>query len=391
MKSKLKMTQCIHSDSYHNDQGSPQPPLYDTSLFAFESTQAMRDVMEGKTPGAFYSRYGMNPTITALEGKLAQLDNAEASLAFSSGMAAISSLFMHFASQGILCVGDVYGGTQQLLSKQLPALGIKTFSLQKTDLKAVEALLQAEKPALVFIETPSNPTLQLQDIHRLAKLVHEYDALLAVDNTFATPVNQCPIALGADFTVQSATKYLGGHSDLTAGVLSGRIVQLEAINDWRKNLGQTISTEVAHKLSRSLLTLALRVERHNFNAQRVADYLDTHPKVHKTCYPGLKGDPQHDFIHQQMSGFGGMVSFYIKGDAAMAERFVDLLKVFAIAPSLGGVESLATQPIYTSHFGLSEEILKQADVDGSLIRLSVGLEDIKDLINDLEQAFSRCQ
>jgi len=243
---------------------------------------------------------------------------------------------------------------------------------------------------LVFIETPSNPTLQLQDIHRLAKLVHEYDALLAVDNTFATPVNQCPIALGADFTVQSATKYLGGHSDLTAGVLSGPVVQLEAINDWRKNLGQTISTEVAHKLSRSLLTLALRVERHNFNAQRVADYLDTHPKVRKTCYPGLKGHQKHDFIHQQMSGFGGMVSFYIDGDAAMAERFVDLLNVFTIAPSLGGVESLATQPIYTSHFGLSEETLKQADVDGSLIRLSVGLEDIKDLINDLEQAFSRC-
>ncbi|HBX61106.1 MAG TPA: hypothetical protein DEG65_14160, partial [Methylophaga sp.] len=162
MKSKLTMTECIHSDSYHNDQGSPQPPLYDTSLFAFESTQAMRDVMEGKTPGAFYSRYGMNPTITALEAKLTQLDKAEASLAFSSGMAAISALFMHFSTQGILCVGDVYGGTQQLLSKQLPALGIKTFSLQKTDLKAVEALLQAEKPALVFIETPSNPTLQLQ-------------------------------------------------------------------------------------------------------------------------------------------------------------------------------------------------------------------------------------
>ncbi len=390
MKSNLTMTECIHSNSHQNDQGSPQPPLYDTSLFAFESTQTMRDVIEGKTQGAFYTRYGMNPTITALESKLAQLDQAEASLAFSSGMAAISALFMQFATQGILCVGDVYGGTQQLLSKHLPALGIKTFRLQKTDLNSVETALKSNQPALVFIETPSNPTLHLQDIKRLAKLVHANGALLAVDNTFATPINQCPIALGADFTVQSATKYLGGHSDLTAGVLSGPIVHLEAINEWRKNLGQTIATEVAHKLSRSLLTLVLRVERHNFNAQLIANYLDTHPQVRKTCYPGLTAHPENDFINQQMSGFGGMVSFYIEGDAAMAERFVDFLNVFFIAPSLGGVESLATQPIYTSHYGLSEETLKQADVDGSLIRLSVGLEDIKDLINDLEQAFRRC-
>jgi len=390
MKSKLTMTQCIHSDTYKNDQGSPQPPLYDTSLFAFESTRAMREVIEGRTPGAFYSRYGMNPTIIALEDKLAQLDQAEASLAFSSGMAAISAMFMRFARQGILCLGDVYGGTQQLLTQQLPALGIKTFSLQKTDLNEVEIALKTHKPGLVFIETPSNPTLLLQNISKLAKLVHANGALLAVDNTFATPINQCPIKLGADFTVQSATKYLGGHSDLTAGVLSGRRLQLDAINEWRKNLGQTIATEVAHKLSRSLLTLALRVERHNLNAQLVADYLDTHPKVRKTCYPGLASHPQHTVVSQQMSGFGGMVSFYIDGDAAMAERFIDLLKVFAIAPSLGGVESLATQPIYTSHYGLSEEILRQASVDGSLIRLSVGLEDVKDLIDDLDQALRLC-
>lgn len=391
MKSKLTMTQCIHNAAYQNDHGSPQPPLYDTSLFAFESTQAMRDVMDGKTPGAFYSRYGMNPTITILEGKLAQLDRAEASLAFSSGMAAISALFMAHASEGILCIGDVYGGTLQLLSRQLPALGIKTFLLQSTDQNAVETALKTHKPGLVFIETPSNPTLKLHNISELANLVHDNKALLAVDNTFATPVNQCPIRLGADFTVQSATKYLGGHSDLTAGVLSGRHLALKAINEWRKNLGQTIATEVAHKLTRSLLTLALRVERHNVNAQLIADYLSVHPRVRKTCYPGLISDARNMFINQQMSGFGGMVSFYIDGNAAMAESFVDQLKLFAIAPSLGGVESLATQPIYTSHYGLSEEALKVAEVDGSLIRLSVGLEDANDLINDLENAFTHCQ
>lgn len=391
MKSKLTMTQCIHNDTYRNAQGSPQPPLYDTSLFAFESTQAMRDVIDGKTPGAFYSRYGLNPTIMALEGKLAQLDHAEASLAFSSGMAAISALFMRFAAQGILCLGDVYGGTKQLLTRQLPELGIKTFSLSQTDLDTVETAIQTHQPRLVYLESPSNPTLQLQDISGLAELAHANGALLAVDNTFATPINQCPIDLGADFTVQSATKYLGGHSDLTAGVLSGCRLELEYINAWRKNLGQTIATEVAHKLSRSLLTLALRVERHNDNAQLIADYLDAHSKVRKTCYPGLASHSQHMLAKQQMSGFGGMVSFYIAGDGSMAERFIDLLKVFSIAPSLGGVESLATQPIYTSHYGLSEEILRQADVDGSLIRLSIGLEDINDLIDDLEQAFSLCQ
>ena len=391
MKSKLTMTQCIHNDTYRNAQGSPQPPLYDTSLFAFESTQAMRDVIDGKTPGAFYSRYGLNPTIMALEGKLAQLDHAEASLAFSSGMAAISALFMRFAAQGILCLGDVYGGTKQLLTRQLPELGIKTFSLSQTDLDTVETAIQTHQPRLVYLESPSNPTLQLQDISGLAELAHANGALLAVDNTFATPINQCPIDLGADFTVQSATKYLGGHSDLTAGVLSGCRLELDYINAWRKNLGQTIATEVAHKLSRSLLTLALRVERHNDNAQLIADYLDAHSKVRKTCYPGLASHSQHMLAKQQMSGFGGMASFYIAGDGSMAERFIDLLKVFSIAPSLGGVESLATQPIYTSHYGLSEEILRQANVDGSLIRLSIGLEDINDLIDDLEQAFSLCQ
>lgn len=380
-------TSCIHGGDIIDVLGSPSMPLYDTTTFCFDSTADLLEVVNGNKKGYLYTRYGMNPSIKALESKLALLDEAEQSLVFSSGMAAISSLFLTYARRGMVCIGDIYGGTMQLLTQQLPELGIETHFIDSADLEQLEKHLKIGID-LVFFETPSNPTLKIIDIAEIAMLTHQYDALLAVDNTFASPVNQKPLLLGADFAIQSATKFLGGHSDLTAGVLSGQTQYLNRVNAWRKNLGQVLAPEIAHKLARSLPTLPLRIERHNNNALAIALYLDAHPAVNKIYYPGLTRAPNHQLAKRQMSGYGGMLSFEIKGGSDVAIALVDNLQLFSLAPSLGGVESLVSQPVTTSHFGMPEQALLERGITASLIRLSVGLEDVSDLIQDLEQAIA---
>ena len=380
-------TLCIHGGDIIDVLGSPSMPLYDTTTFCFDSTADLLEVVNGNKKGYLYTRYGMNPSIKAVESKLALLDEAEQSLVFSSGMAAISSLFLTYARRGMVCIGDIYGGTMQLLTQQLPALGIETHFIDSADLKQLEKHLKIGID-LVFFETPSNPTLKIIDIAEIATLTHQYDALLAVDNTFASPVNQKPLLLGADFAIQSATKFLGGHSDLTAGVLSGQTQHLNSVNAWRKNLGQMLAPEIAHKLARSLSTLSLRIERHNNNALAIAHYLDAHPAVNKIYYPGLTGTPNHALAKRQMSGYGGVLSFELKGGGDVAIALVDNLQLFSLAPSLGGVESLVSQPVTTSHFGMPEQALLDRGITASLIRLSVGLEDVSDLIQDLEQAIA---
>lgn len=381
-------TLCIHGGDIIDALGSPSMPLYDTTTFCFDSTADLLDVVNGNKNGYLYTRYGMNPSIKSLESKLALLDGAEQSLVFSSGMAAISSLFLTFARRGLICVGDIYGGTMQLLKQQLPELGIVTNFIDSTDLKRLEKHLKIGVD-LVFFETPSNPTLKIIDIAEITMLAHKYGALVAVDNTFASPVNQKPLLLGADFAIQSATKFLGGHSDLTAGVLSGQAEYLGQVNAWRKNLGQMLAPEIAHKLARSLCTLPLRIERHNANALAIAHYLDGHPAVKNVYYPGLSGTTNHELANKQMSGYGGMLSFEINGGGDIAIALVDSLQLFSLAPSLGGTESLVSQPVSTSHFGMTEDELLRSGITASLIRLSVGLEEVSDLIEDLEQAIAR--
>lgn len=381
------MTKAIHAGNNTDAHGSPFTPLYDTTTFCFNDTEALLDVVEGRKQGAFYSRYGMNPTIKSLEQRLAALDNAEASLAFASGMAAISSLCLAFGQNGIVCLGEIYGGTVELLQQQCRQLGITTTFLKADDRAGLEHCLK-QGISLVLFESPANPTLTVIDIKQIAELTHQYDAYVAVDNTFATPINQQPLALGADFSVQSATKYLGGHSDLTAGVLSGSQQNMAIMNGWRKSLGQTIAAEVAHKLKRSLMTLPLRVERHNHNGLMLAEYLEQHPAVEAVYYPGLVSHKGHNIAKTQMQGFGGMLSFDVKGGDKAARQLVDALKLISLAPSLGGAESLATQPVTTSHYGMTAEALQQAGISGAMIRLSVGLETVEDLKNDLAQAFA---
>ena len=378
-------TRCVHSGELHDQQGSPHTPLYSTTTFAFGSTAELLDVVEGRKSGNLYTRYGLNPTIRSLEEKLAALEGAEAAFAFSSGMAAEAALFLAHGQKGIVCIGDAYGGTLELLEKQLPLLGMRTHFTLGNEWDRLESLLK-NHAKLVFFETPTNPVLEIIDIRRVAALAHAHGALIAVDNTFASPVNQQPLALGADIVVHSATKYLGGHSDITAGALMGSKQIIDPVRAWRNNFGQTIAAETAFLLARSLRTLVVRVERQNATAMAVANAMQGHPRVARVFYPGLPGFPGHAVAKQQMRGFGGMVTLDIKGSGADATRAVDRLKLFKIAPSLGGVESLATQPVTTTHHGLTPAERARRGITDTMIRLSIGLEDASDLIEDLQQA-----
>lgn len=378
-------TRTIHSHSLKDAHGSPHIPIYNTTTFAFGSTADLLDVVDGKKPGSLYTRYGLNPSIFALEDTLASVEGAEMAWAFCSGMAAETALFLTHGREGIVCIGDAYGGTLELLASQLPLLGIKTHLILGSELDRLDSLLAAGAK-LVFFETPTNPTMELFDIRAIAAKAHAHGAMVAVDNTFASPVNQRPLELGADFVVHSATKYLGGHSDLTAGALMGSKNLLMPVWNWRKNLGLMIAPETASLLSRSLRTLVVRVRQQNATAQVVAEAMARHPKVARVFYPGLPDFPGHALAKDQMHGFGGMLSIEVAGSGADATRVADRFKLFALAPSLGGAESLVTQPCTTTHHGLTPEERTRRGISDAMLRLSIGLEDADDLIADLEQA-----
>ncbi|BEH14161.1 trans-sulfuration enzyme family protein [Marinobacter shengliensis] len=378
-------TRIIHNRRHKDAFGSPYSPVYNTTTYRFENTAALLDVIEKRTEGNLYTRWGTNPSINELEQGLAGLENAEAALAFASGMAAISATVLTHGRKGIVCVGDLYGGTQELLKNHCMALGIDVQFLFREELAQLENRLDVPGK-LVYFETPANPNLALLDIRAIAEIAHRRGALVAVDNTFASPINQQPLALGADLVLHSASKYLGGHSDITAGALMTSAELAKAVAAWRKNLGQLIAPETAALLSRSLRTLPVRIRQHNENAMAVARAMEQHPKITKVHYPGLPSFEGHELAKQQMTGFGGMLSIEVEGGQQTAERVADSLKVFLLATSLGGVESLVSQPSATSHHSLSrEERLKRGIGDG-MLRLSVGLEDAQDLIADLHQA-----
>jgi cystathionine beta-lyase/cystathionine gamma-synthase len=380
-------TRCVHSGEIHDSEGSPHTTIYNATTFAFPSTKALLDVVDGRKPGSLYTRYGLNPTIRSLEAKLAEIERAESAIAFSSGMAAESALFLAYVRKGIVCIGDAYGGTLELLNSQLRSLSIPVHFLLGNELDKLQPLLE-QGMDLVFFETPTNPVLEIFDIREISDIAHRHDALVCVDNTFATPVNQNPLLLGADIVVHSATKYLGGHSDITAGALMGSRRMLEPVLPWRKNLGQIIAPEVASLLLRSIRSLVLRVKRQNETATAVALRLSKHSKVKKVFYPGLENSRQTQLARLQMKGFGGMVTIELDGDTRETAAFVDKLRLFKIAPSLGGAESLVTQPITTTHHGLSEGELRRRGITGSMVRLSIGFEDEEDLITDLEKALA---
>ena len=378
-------TKAIHGSTSKDVHGAPHLPIYNTTTFAFDDTDALLDVVEGRKPGALYTRYGLNPTIFALEEVLAGLEDAEAAWAFCSGMAAETALFLTYGREGIVCIGDAYGGTLELVGSQLPQLGISTHLILGNELDQLDGLLAAGAK-LVFFETPTNPTLEVIDIREVAEIAHRHNALVAVDSTFASPVNQHPLQWGADFVIHSATKYLGGHSDVTAGALIGSTELLAPIWPWRKNLGSMIAPETAALLARSLRTLTIRVKQQSASAQAVAEAMLAHPRISRVLYPGLPSFAGNQLASRIMTGFGGILTIEVDGDGAATSAVADKLELFSLGPSLGGVESLATQPVTTTHHGLPLEERSRRGITDSMIRLSIGLEDTNDLIEDLVQA-----
>jgi cystathionine beta-lyase/cystathionine gamma-synthase len=351
----------------------------------------MKDVMaynvgaEDGAQGYMYSR-PTSPTQRVLERKAAILECGEDALATSSGMAATTTAILSFAAQGdeIISSDMVYGGTYTFLKHGLMKLGIKTHFVDTRDIDAAEKLV-TERTKAVFIETPTNPDLRITDIESAARVARNHGLKLIVDNTFATPVNQIPLELGADVVLVSTTKYYGGHNDLIGGMIVGSGDFIASTRKTLKIYGGCIDPFAAYLTLRGLKTLALRMERHNSNAMKVAEYLENHPKVKRVYYPGLESHPQHELANRQMRGFGGVVCFELDSERK-AVKFIESLKLVIHGLSLGGVESLVSMPVYSSHYYLTPQELQEIGLNNRMVRLSVGIEDAEDIIADLENA-----
>jgi methionine-gamma-lyase len=358
-----------------------------TSTFTFADTEQMKQWAEGKGSHFIYTRYG-NPTLAVAEKKIAALEGAEDALVTASGMAAISSALL-----GVLQAGDeliatlsLYGGTYRLMRDIFPRIGIKV-KFVGTDLAAIEKLVTPRTKAL-YIETPTNPALRVVDLKRAVNFAKEWDLVSLVDNTFASPVLQKPIGMGFDVVLHSATKYLGGHSDILAGAAAGKKSLIEKARQMVIYLGGSMDPEVAFLLIRGMKSLEVRMERQCKTAMAVAKFLEKHPKVSQVHFPGLASHPDHKLAKRQMKGFGAMMAFDMKGGLAAARRFCERTRVFLLAASLGGVESLVLLPVYSSHYNMSAAELKAAGIEAGTVRVSIGLEDAGDLIEDLRQALA---
>jgi cystathionine beta-lyase/cystathionine gamma-synthase len=380
-------TELIHAGE--TDRGVAVPlttPIYETTTFVFDSADEVLAYNEGRSSKYLYSRY-TNPTVISAERKLAALDRAELALLFSSGQGATTTLLMTHLKAGdeVVCSAAIYGGTLHLLQDVLARFGVTPRFVSLDELAAPDRLF-SDRTRIVWFESPINPTLRCVDVARIAGACRARGVLSVIDNTFASPINQQPLALGVDLAMQSVTKYLNGHSDVTGGVVAGSAALVAPIEKVRRMVGTVMDPHPAYALGRGLKTLPLRVARHNANAQAVADFLSQHRRVSRVYYPGLPSHPDHAIAKAQMSGFGGMVCFDLDGDYARAAAVYDRLKIIKRAASLGGVESLISMPVLTSQWGHTDEQLRDAGVTRGMLRLSVGLEDAADLIEDLNSA-----
>ncbi|MBI2957086.1 MAG: aminotransferase class I/II-fold pyridoxal phosphate-dependent enzyme [Acidobacteria bacterium] len=380
-------TRAVHAGEVHHGIGGPVAvPVVQTSTFTFKSVEEMKRWAEGRSRADIYTRYG-NPTLRVAEAKLAALEEGEAALVTASGMAAISSTLLTLVGAGeeIIATRYLYGGTYRLLRDYLPRLGLRV-NYVETDLGGVEQLV-TPRTRVLYTETPTNPTLHVVDLRRAVALAHRSRLTAVVDNTFATPVLQKPLTLGFDAVVHSATKYLGGHSDIIAGAVVGRRALVERVRQTVIHFGGSMDPWAGYLLIRGIKSLEPRVRRQSETALTVARFLEKHPRVARVHYPGLRSHSEHRLARRQMQGgFGGMLAFDHKNGLAGARRFCQRIQVFLLAASLGGAESLAVLPLYTSHYKMSPKELAAAGVSPGTVRLSVGLEDPADLIADLKQA-----
>jgi cystathionine beta-lyase/cystathionine gamma-synthase len=383
-RSRRPETAAVHGAADLEKKNGPvATPIYQTSTFEVTDNDEQQRVT---STDRYYTRWG-NPTITVAEETVAELEGTEAARTFASGMGAITTSILALLKAGdhIVAQREVYGGVAKFLAEWLPRLGIETTFV---DLNDFDQHARAVRPhtKMLYLESPTNPTLRVVDLKRAAALAKKHGLISMIDSTFGTPINQRPAEYGIDLVMHSGTKYLSGHADLTCGVVAGRGDLITQIDDARKTLGNCMDPHAAWMLIRGLKTLAVRVARQNESALRVAEFLEQHAKVRRVHYPFLKSHPQYAIAREQMSGGSGMVTFEVEGSGEDARRASESMRLFTLATSLGGVESLVSIPVLTSHAMISAELREKMGVTDQMVRLSVGIENADDLIADLEQA-----
>jgi cystathionine gamma-synthase len=389
----------INTLSVHGGDDRPRAhqaipmPIIQTATYAFADTADLVNFMQQKTWGngvdgrEEYGRYG-NPTVQAVERKVAALEGADDAVLFSSGMAATTSLLLASLPTGahVVMTDDCYRRTRQFCLTFLQRLGIETSIVPMGDYDELEAAIQPKTTRFIMSESPTNPYLRIVDLERIADIAKRHKVRTIIDSTFGSPVNQHPLAYGIDYVTHSATKYLGGHHDLLAGVVVGRKDRIAALRDARGVLGGIVDPQNAYLLERGLKTLGLRVGQQNATAMAVAQYLETHSKIDRVWYPGLASHPDHSIAVKQMTGFGGVVSFEVRGSLEDTSRFIDALHIPYLAPSLGGVDSLIEQPALMSYYEKTSEERHALGIKDNLVRFGIGVEDVSDIIEDLAQA-----
>jgi cystathionine gamma-synthase len=368
--------------------GATQVPVVYSAAFGYPDVDDWLEVALGRRAGHIYSR-NTNPTAAVFEEKLRVLEGGEAATSFATGMAAISNTLFALLAPGdrVVALRDTYGGTNQMFVDFLPRIGVRVELCDTTDHEQIEAAIAAGCDAL-YLETPTNPTLKVVDIARLAAAGHAAGAVVLADNTFATPINQNPLALGVDVVIHSATKFLNGHADALGGVICGDAALVKRVYHYREITGSSLDPMAAFLLIRSMKTLALRVQRQNASAQRVAEWLEGRSEVTAVNYPGLASHPQHAIAARQMRGFGGVLSFALEGGFAAVERVLPRLRLVHRAANLGAVATVAGPPATTSHVECTAEERAAMGIPEGLVRYSVGIEDVDDLVADLEQALA---
>lgn len=368
--------------------GAVTTPVVRSVAFSYHDLDEWHNVATGKADGYIYSR-NTNPTVHVLEEKIRILEGGEAATSFATGMGAISNTLFALLAPGkrVVSLKDTYGGSSRIFLDFLPRYQVQVTLCDTTDFEELEAEI-AKGCDVLYLETPTNPTLKVVDIPRLVAAAQQVGAVTVVDNTFATPINQNPLALGADLVLHSATKFLGGHSDAMGGLLCGRKDLVEKVFQFREINGASLQADPAYLIARGMKTLELRIERQNASALTIARYLKAHPKVSDVFYPGLETHPGHDIAKAQMSGFGGILSFSLVGGYENVKKFLPKLKFVHLAASLGSVSTLAGPPRTTSHVELTEAQREQLGIPESLIRYSVGIENVDDLIRDLDEALA---
>ena len=383
-------TKAVHAGQHPDPStGAVSVPIYETSTFVFKNAEQGAARFAGTEEGYIYTRLG-NPTIKALEKSLAELEDGEDARACATGMAAINTAVISLVKKGdhVVSTDCLYGGTAKLFLDILPKFGAEFTLVDSSDARNVEAAIK-ENTKLIYIETPSNPTLKLTDLHAVSKIAKEHGIVTMVDNTFMSPYFQKPLNLGVDVSVHSLTKYLSGHSDVVGGAIITSKTLIKQVDPMLKTTGATLGPFEAWLTLRGIKTLPLRMDRHNENAQKIAKYLETHPKIEKVYYPGLESHPQHELAKKQMTGFGGVISFEVKGGLEAGRKLMNSVKLCTLAVSLGAVETLIEHPASMTHAIVPKEERLKAGITDSLVRLSVGIEDAEDITADLEQALEQ--